>query len=143
MYRRWGLPSSSVFSFFRSWSILESRSFSSFFRFNVSVPKLGLFSNSSSWSSRTRLYSSWFVMPGNIKQKILLSTVLQMLALLCQWSNHVTKHATIIIFVQCVPTKYKKHLMGNMNVTCKLKTFQINSIITRQENSSHLLQHLW
>jgi len=55
--------SSSVFSFFRSWSILVSRSFSSFFRFNVSVPKLGLFSNSSSWSSRTRLYSSWFVMP--------------------------------------------------------------------------------
>lgn len=123
-------PSSSVFSFLRSWSILASRSFSSFFRFNVSVPKLGLFSNSSSWSSRTRLYSSWFVIPSNIKQTILLSTVVQMLALLCQCSYHVTERATLIIFVESVPKNryavYQTHLMCNMNETRKFTTFQIN-----------------
>jgi hypothetical protein len=110
------------------------------------VPKLGLFSISSSWSSRTRLYSSWFVMPGSIKQTTLLSTVLQMLAVLCQWSNHVTKHTTLIIFAQCVPTNWhavcQKHLMGNINYTRKLKTFQINSVITGQW-TAQLLQHLW
>lgn len=59
-------PSSSVFSFFLSWSILASRSpFSSFRLFSVRVPKLPgfWFSVSSSASSRTSEYSSWFVMP--------------------------------------------------------------------------------
>lgn len=60
------LPSSSVFNFFLNWSIFASLSpFSSFLRFNVRVPKLPgfWFSVSSSTSSRTREYSSWFVMP--------------------------------------------------------------------------------
>ena len=69
-HNRRRLHSSSVLIFFLSCSIFWSRtSFSSFLRRSVSVPKLGLFSVSSSWFSRTSEYSSWFVIPMNAGHK--------------------------------------------------------------------------